>query len=182
MDDAALKIIDQFKTETDVLNKGKLLNHLHKNKQIPIKDMAKKLEMTSAYICHLIRLNSLPVIVIDGYYGGLISISHLFVISRIKDRDKIIEIYEEILKNNLTVAKTEELVREALYGLKTEGSYIPKEEKALLIEKIRRDMDNILINVVQTRIKSKLVVEIKGSLSRTTPILRRLLDQVRMNE
>lgn len=182
MDEAALKVLDQFKAETDALNKGRLLNHLHKNRQIPIKNLAKKLEMTSAYICHLIRLNSLPVIVIDGYYGGLISISHLFVISRIKDRNKITEIYEAVLRDNLTVARTEELVREALYGLKTEGTYIPQTEKEGLVQKIRNDMDNILIKVIQTRIKSKLVVEIKGSLSRTTPILRRLLDQVRINE
>ncbi len=122
------RIILQIKNETDFFNKAKLLRFLTDEKDLSIKELSSKLGLKPSYICHILRLNRIPEMIVDGYYSQLISISHLFVLSRIKDKSVMISVYEKILSESLTVAKTEQLVREHLYDIKTEGKRLSKAE------------------------------------------------------
>ena len=122
-------LIESIKKETDVMQKVRLLTHLTKTLDVKIIDIARKINVKSSYICHLLRLKRLPEAIVDGYYSNSISLSHLFIISRIKDKTKMIDVYEKVLADSLTVKATEELVRDILYGIKTEGEYIGPEEK-----------------------------------------------------
>lgn len=171
--------IDQFietiKNESDIMQKVKLLTQLTKTQEVKIKNIAKKLGVQSSYVCHLLRLNRLPESILDGYYSNSISLSHLFIISRIKDPIKIVEIYEKVLSESLTVKGTEEAVRDALYGIKTQGEYIKTEERDNYIQKIIGLKKNLSLKIIQTRIKSKIIFEIKGNLDNTSKELRDLL-------
>ena len=63
------KLVEQIKNETDIFNKAKLIEFIIKQKKERIVDLAKKLSMKPSYICHILRLNRLPDLVIDGYYA-----------------------------------------------------------------------------------------------------------------
>ncbi len=173
-----MQYIEQFNKEIDIFAKAKLLHSLVHEKNIRIVDLAKSLGKTSSYICHLIRLASLPDIIVDGYYSELISISHLFIISRIKDQKKLLEVYEQLLKGNFTVSQTEELIREVLYGIKKDGKHLEKKELMDLIEKIKDKNKDIDIKAIQTRIKGKIIVEVKGNLENTSRALKMLLSKL----
>ncbi len=175
MQEDVTKYIQQVKNETDFFSKAKLLKFLVNEKNFRIIDLAKALGKTSSYICHIIRLTSLPDMIIDGYYSKLISLSHLFTISRIKDKAKLLEIYEHLLKNNFTVQETEDLVRETLYQIKNVGKRLEKTELESLIGNIKDTMKDIEIKAIQTRIRGKMVIEIKVNLENTTQALRDLL-------
>jgi len=168
------ELIERIKNEKDIFSKAKLIKHLLKEKSIKVVDLAGKLWMTSSYLCHLNRLNNLPEIVIDGYYSGLVNISHLFLISRVKEEKKLIQIYEKILSDNLTVKQTEDLIREIVYEIKNKGNYIKKKEKEDLIYRIKNRFPDANINITQTRTKSKVMIEIKGNLEKTSKMLREL--------
>lgn len=165
----------QIQNETDIFAKAKLIKLLVHEKNIRVIDLAKSLGKTSSYICHLLRLTSLPDIIVDGYYSELISISHLFIISRIKDQKRLLEIYEQLLKNNFTVQQTEEIVREVLYGIKKSGNHLEKKELMNFIEKIKEKNRDIDIKAIQTRIKGKIILEVKGNLETTSRALKMLL-------
>lgn len=162
------------------MQKVKLLTQLTKARDVKIIDLAKKLGVQSSYICHLLRLNRLPDTVLDGYYSNSISLSHLFIISRIKDPAKIIEIYEKVLAGSLTVKATEELVRDTLFGIKTVGDYLNSTEKDDIVGKITGSKKNLKINIIQTRIKSKVIFEIKGDLDSTSREVRQLLKSLEL--
>lgn len=164
----------QIKRETDYFNKAKLILFLRKERQIPLKILAEKLNLKSSYLCQLLRLNRIPEIITDGYYSHFISITHLFVLARVKDQNKMLQAYERILANNLTVAQAENLVCEVLYGIKPEGGYLSSDEKNQIASKLRKGQKEILVKITQTRIKSKLVVEIKGDLAKTGNLLKDL--------
>ena len=66
--------------------------------------------------------------IVDGYYSKLISISHLFMISRLKTKEDMMKIYEKVLSQNLTVLQTEAEVRDILYQIKTTGLVLDKNE------------------------------------------------------
>lgn len=169
------KLVSQLKAETDPFVKAKLMKSLIRDYDLRLIQLAKILSLKPAHLCHYLRLNRLSEIVVDGYYANNISLSHLFVISRLKDRNEIINLYEKVLTKNLTVLETEELVREILHGVKTEGSILSPEEKDRYASKFPKEM---LVKIIQTRIKGKLLIEVKGSLATTTKFLRMILNKL----
>jgi len=174
------QLIEAVKKETDIMQKVRFLTQLVKTKDVKVKDIAEKIKVQSSYICHLLRLNRLPEVIIDGFYSNNISLSHLFIISRVKDPVKMVDIYEKVLTDALTVKKTEEIVRDILYGIKTEGNYLSPEEKKIYIEKLIAARKNLNVRIIQTRIKSKIILEIKGNLESTGKEVRSLLQSIEM--
>ncbi len=178
MDASVDQYFDQIKAEKDFFTKAKMLQHLKKEKNIRIIDLSKKIGIKPSFICHILRLNRIPEIVIDGYYAKQISISHLFIVSRLKDKKQIAALYEKILSENLTVARTEETVREIIHKIKTTGQYLTNEEILRCIDSLKAKYKNISAKIIQTRIKSKFVIEIKGSLQEGTAVLKQILKKL----
>ena len=167
--------IQAIQNEKDVFARAKLIEQVLKKFNLRLVDLSKKLSIKPSYLCHILRLNRLPEIVIDGYYSKLIAISHLFIISRLKDPAQVVKAYENVLSNNLTVLQTDELVREMIHGIKTEGEYLNPDEKQSFVENIKALKKNIEAKITQTRIKGKLVLEIKGSPADSSRVLKRLM-------
>ncbi len=178
MNSAIEKVISQIKLEKDYFAKSKLIFSLIRQYDLKNKDIALKLGIKPAYLSHIKRLNRLPDIIIDGYYSKDINLSHIFIISRLRDRKEMISVYEKVLTKNLTVLQTEDLVRELLHNVKSAGQELTKEEKKVFINKIKSKYKDAQIKIVQTRIKSKLMIEIKGSLEKTTPILKSFVEKI----
>jgi len=168
-------ILAKIRREEDPFNKARLIKLLVKDKQMKSLTVAKQLGIKPSYLSHFLRLNRLPIIITDGYYAKLISLSHLFSLSRIKDREKIINAYEQVLTKNLSVKETDDLVRETIYELKPSGTRLEAEEKKTFLEKINRITPLLKAKIIQTRIKSKLILELKGDLKTTTPVLKDIL-------
>lgn len=170
--------IEKIKKETNVFSKAKLIRYLLREKNIKVIDLAKKLSLTSSYICHLNRLNHISEIIVDGYYSNLVNISQLFLLSRIKNSKKMLEIYEKILSDDLTIRQTEELIREVIYEVKTKGSFLKPQDKAELIETVGMKYPNLKINITQTRTKARINLEIKGSLDQTTKLTKEIIKKL----
>lgn len=172
------EIFEKFKKEKDIFNKARIIKFLIEEKNLPIKVIAQKIGLSSSYICHLERILKLPEVIVDGYYSKLISISHLFLLSRINDENKLIQIYEQVLANNLTLAQTDDLIRESLYQIKNRGDYLKKEEKDDLVKKFSNKYKNVDIKISQTRTKGKIIIEIKDNLEKTSKLIKRLVNAV----
>ncbi len=162
MEDDVLRIVDQIKKEQDYFSKGKLISYLVKQKKVRVKDVATALGMKPSYVCHFMRLNKLPDVVMDGYYLKLIAISHLFVLSLLQSQEDMITLYEEVLRDSLTVQQTEELVRKKMYGISSEGEYVSEEDVKKATERVAL-LYQAKAKIVQTRIKTKIVIEWTGS-------------------
>jgi hypothetical protein len=171
-------IIEQIKNELDIFKKAHLIESLKREKEMRIKEIANKLGMKSSNVCHFLRLNKLPSIVVDGYYGKFISKSHLFIIARLPNQDKMLQIYETVLAKDLTAAETEEMIREELYQIKSEGEYLRKGEIAEFERKMKLKNKKIYTKVIQSRTHGKLIIEVKGNLFTTTTILKGLMDEL----
>lgn len=166
------KIIAKIKEETDAIKIARLLNYLVKDKQIRIVELAKIFKWKTSYICNVIRLLKLPEIVIDGYYSKQLSVSHMIVASRLKDHDQMIVLYEKILSENLTVLKTEEVVRDMLYQISTDGDRIPKEVINKIKENFKKINPDLDVKVIQTRIRTKVILQLNGSTKKTNLFLK----------
>lgn len=173
MNEELQEILNQIQKEQDPFSKAKLLYSLKKEKQVSLRTISAQIHLTPSYISHMLRLLKLPPLIIDGYYSNLVSVSHLFILSRLPREQEMIAIYEKVLGENLTSLQTEELVRERLYGLKSEGEYLNKKEVEDFLKKINRE--DRKVKVIQTRSKGKLILEIDGNLVKTTGELKKIM-------
>ena len=83
-----------------------------------------------------------------------------------------------ILGENYTVKQTEVAVREYLYQIKSVGKYINKESTEKLTQKIREKYPELNIQIIQTRIKGKVILEVKGDLEKSSKILKQILEKL----
>lgn len=166
-------LYDDFKFEIDHFKKAKILHILSKDKRINFSEIGKNINLSPSYISHILRLLKLPDLIVDGYYSKLVAVTHLYIISRLPTQKDMIEVYETVLTKNLTTLETDEIVRQKLFGIKSEGQYMTNEEKNQLADKITNLTDGG-VKIIQSRINSKLSLTIKGSLKETTEKLRKL--------
>lgn len=174
MEQDVIDYIEQIKREPDYFGKTKLINFLIHQKNIRVKDLAASLGLKPSYLCHVMRLAKLSEIIMDGYYSKLISMSHLFVISLLQSQTDIMDIYEVVLRDNLTVLQTEEMVRGKLHGVSSEGEYVEKIKVQNVKSKLKEGF-NAEAKVIQTRTKTKLLIEWKGSRGSRKRDVERLL-------
>lgn len=171
-------IADQFHTEHDIFKQASLIETLRREKEMRVHEIASLLKLQSSYVSHYLRLLKLPHIVVDGYYGKFVSKSHLFIIARLPDQKAMIEVYEETLAKGLTAFQTEEMVRQRLYGIKSEGSYIPLSEIQAFEQNIKKKNNKIKTKIIQSRTRGKLILEVEGSLFFSTEILRSMIERL----
>jgi len=171
-------LLKQIKEDKDIFQKSRLLEYLIREKNLRVIDLANKIGYKSSYICHLLRLKKIPEVVVDGYYSKSISSSHIFILSRLNDKKQMIELYEKILGENFTVKQTENEVRNYLYQVKSIGKYIKKEEVEKLTKKIKEKYPDLNVEIVQTRIKGKIIFEVKGDLEKSSKLIRVLLEKL----
>ncbi|MFA6081777.1 MAG: hypothetical protein WC741_05275 [Patescibacteria group bacterium] len=171
-------LLNQIKTDKDIFQKSKLLEYIIKEKNLRIIDLANKIGYKSSYICHLLRLKKIPEVVIDGYYSKSISSSHIYILSRLSDKKQMIDLYEKILGENFTVKQTESAVRNYLYQIKSIGKYINKENVDKSIKKIKEKFPELNIQVIQTRIRGRVILEIKGDLETSSKVIKLVLEKL----
>lgn len=171
-------ILKQIKEDRDIFQKSRLLEYLIREKNLRVIDLANKIGYKSSYICHLLRLKKIPEVVVDGYYSKSISSSHIFILSRLNEKKQMIDLYEKILGDNLTVKQTESAVRNYLYQVKSIGKYINKETQEKLTRKIKEKYPELDIEIIQTRIRGKVIFEVKGDLEKSSKMIQGILEKL----
>lgn len=170
------QIVDSLVAERDDVKKATQIDSLLKSKTTTVKELAGLLSLSPSYICNIRRLVKLPELVTDGYYAGTISSSHLRILSRLPNEEEIILAYQKILERSLNTQETEELVREMLYKIEPGGIQVT----ALVKDKIALRFANLdpasKISVVQTRVRTRIVVDLYGGLRKTSRFLQKLSD------
>lgn len=149
-------------------------------------EISERVSKSPSYISNTIRLLTLPDALKDALMSGATTEGHARALSALEDPHLIINAYKEVLKRNLSVRGTEELVRkirnEENIGPRTkavsETMHIFSEE----IDKVQNDLTAILsqraqkaaIKCVQTGKKMELKMTVEGNPDITTPLLEDL--------
>lgn len=146
-------------------------------------EIAERVSKSPSYISNTIRLLTLPDALKDALMSGATSEGHARALAALEDPHLIIETYKEVLKKNLSVRGTEELVRrirarsgiEPKKGADVVSMHIVSEE----IDKVQNDLVTALskkgqktqVKCSQTGKRIKVEMLIEGDPSQTSPIL-----------
>lgn len=168
------ELLEKLRSEEDVFKVSNLLHQLIRDEQVPLVKVSRELGAKPSYISHLMRIKKLPSIIIDGFYSKNVSLSHLFIISRLSNVDDMIKVYEQVLANSLPTAKTEELVREMLFHVDSRGERVDKDKIHTLKGKFKAK--GVDFEVTQTRTKGRIALEMKGNLEKTTQFIEELIE------
>lgn len=177
MDVNFTELFERIHNESDPLQKARLIFYLRKNHSLSLSQVAKGLKIQAAQVAHILRLLKLPPIVIDGYYSKLVTITHLFIIARLSNSQDMVDAYEYVLTNNASVQLTEEYVRKKLYNIDTKEERLSEDEINTFINSLKLIEPQLTIAIIQTRIKGKICIELKGDTLKTTEIFRKLFEQ-----
>src|SRR3990167_1956746 len=146
-------------------------------------EISQRVSKSPPYISNTIRLLTLPDALKDALMSGATTEGHARAMSALEDPRLIIDAYKEVLKRNLSVRGTEELVRRfrAKSGIGPKRSadissmHIMSEE----IDKVQSDLSDALsrkiekasVKCSQTGKKAKVELMLEGDPTKTTAIL-----------
>ncbi|MDA1316815.1 MAG: hypothetical protein O3B87_02200 [bacterium] len=172
------ELIHTLTTENDILKKARIIDVLRNEYEIRLPEIAAHLSKHPSYISHIHRLLRVPQLVIDGYYSQQISATHLMILSRLQTPAEIEEAYEEVLTNNLTSTQTELVVRRMKYDVVSDNQSIPPNELKK-IEVLLQDTLQGKVRILQSQVRSKIVIEQRGPASQTSAFIRKIVSKLK---
>lgn len=147
-------------------------------------EISQRVSKSPAYISNTIRLLTLPDALKDALMSGQTTEGHVRALSGLEDPHLIIEGYKEVMKRNLSVRGTEELVRR----MRIRGGIAPKKTAVLGnmhvysedMDKIQNDFGDIMrrvsdkasVKCVQTGKRTKIEFSLDTDPNTATSILK----------
>lgn len=146
-------------------------------------EIAERVSKSPSYISNTMRLLTLPDALKDAIMSGATSEGHARALAALEEPHLIINTYKEVLKRNLSVRGTEELVRK----LRVKEGIGPKKQADVSlmhimseeIDRIQTDLSSVFsqkiakssVRCVQTGKTAKIEVRLDGVPEKTGPIL-----------
>jgi ParB family chromosome partitioning protein len=113
-------------------------------------EIAQRVSKSPSYISNTIRLLTLPDALKDALMSGQTTEGHVRALSALEDPHLIIEAYKEVLKRNLSVRGTEELVRKirSHHGIGPKKGAAPEKMRIVSeqVDQIEQGLQSILAN------------------------------------
>lgn len=179
-----MAIIENVQREDlTALDRAKAFQQLQEEFELSISEIAQKVGKSVAYVSNSLRLLSLPDAVKDGLLSGLISEGHARAITGLKNSQKIINVYKQILKEKASVRRAEELARagkgkSSSKELKNQrpGQSIIKEYQEIR-KKIQESFSGngqTKVKISRSRSQTRVVIAWDGGIEETDNQLKRL--------
>ena len=172
------ELISSFKKEEDCLKKAKYLAILHRDHQLTLKEIAKKIVFDQSYVSHYLRILKLPNLVIDGYYAKNISCAHLMILSRLDNEKDIIDSYRLILEKSLSTTQTETIIRNKKYHVSTSETRLDPDRIRQMKKKFEKNYPDTKIEILQSRIRGKITIEIKSDTKISSKQIERVFNKL----
>lgn len=108
-----LAIIENVqRSDLGPLERAQAFYQLMRDFNLNVADIAQRISKSQSYVSNCLKLLKLPDAIKDGLAGGMISEGHARAIFGIDDSSAMIGIYKQILKENASVRRAEELARQ----------------------------------------------------------------------
>ncbi len=174
------------RVELNPLERAQAYTRLMEEFALTNAEIAERVSKSPSYISNTIRLLTLPDALKDALMSGATTEGHVRALSGLEDPHLIINTYKEVLKRNLSVRGTEELVRKMKAsqgigprkGATSNTMHIMSEE----IDRVQNDLtaalskrvDKTQVKCSQTGKRVKIEMLIEGDPAKTTPVLEDL--------
>jgi ParB family transcriptional regulator, chromosome partitioning protein len=97
--------------DLSALERAQAFHQLQQDFRLGNDEIAKRMGKSSSYVSNSIRLLTLPDAIKDGLSGGVIEEGHARALLTVPDQRLMLECYKQLLRENATVRRAEELSR-----------------------------------------------------------------------
>lgn len=154
------------------------------------KEISERIGKSPSYISNSIKLISLPDALKDGLLSGLITEGHARALASIEDAKIMVEAYKMVLKEGGSVRRAEDISRRMKKRSGQGPSKSPSATKPPVIisdetDKMRDEIhqaiggdEKTIVKLSRTRVETKMLVVLKGSLMETEERLEKVLHRL----
>lgn len=134
-------------------------------------EVAQRVGKSQSYVSNSIRLLALPDALKDALLSGIVTEGHIRALAAIEDPNKMVDALRQILKEEGSVRRAEELARE--YKAKANiVSNVPDprihSDEMVALEKSLSSKMGGKVKIAQSMKQAKVVIQIRGNLEQTT--------------
>jgi ParB family transcriptional regulator, chromosome partitioning protein len=172
------------RTNLNTVERGNAYRRLVDDFNMMVGEVAKRIGKSISYVSNSLRILELPDSVKDGLISGDISEGHAKALTGLEDKYLINEAFKEILRKNLSVRQTEELVRKMKeknvpQELKKEkkNKYVIHEKLDSLVRDIEKKV-NAKCRIVRSTRSTKLLIIIPGKYEETEEKFLRICEKL----
>lgn len=134
-------------------------------------EVAQRVGKSQSYVSNSIRLLALPDALKDALLSGIVTEGHIRALAAIEDPNQMIDALRQILKEEGSVRRAEELAREykakANIVSKIPDPRIHSDEMVALEKSLSTKMGG-KVKIAQSMKQAKVVIQIRGNLEQTT--------------
>lgn len=166
------------------IERAQAFQQLQRDFNYSIAEIAESVSKSTSYISNSLKLLTLPDAIKDGLLGKLITEGHAKAMMGIEDTSTMIDVYKKVLKQNASVRKTEQLVRDAKSEIHQVKYHTPKPRSAKSSnedvkkweEKIKQLIgEQSKIKLRRTQRQTTITITLKGDVTATQAALDKLL-------
>jgi len=137
------------------------------------------------YVVNTIRLLSLPDALKDGLLTGLISEGHARALAGIGNTRLIIEAYKQVLKENASVRRAEEIARKIKEetrqkNIQTATVVTPSKKEidqlAQTIEK-RLNISSVSVKIHQSKVMTRVEFRLRGKKEKSSQLIKKIKEK-----
>lgn len=147
-------------------------------------EIAKRINKSTSFVSNTVRLLNLPDAIKDGLIGNLISEGHARAISGIPNQQDMVNIYKQILRENASVRRAEELSRKYRHGGPGASSRARKKAYAVIDERVtswNEHLSKMLktepeIKLTRSIRQTRITITLKGGLEKTQRDLEKIIE------
>jgi len=174
------------------LERAKAFQRLVSEFGLSTQEISQRIGKSWSYVSNSLRLLRLPDLLKDGLLSGLTTEGHVRALAALEEPRLIIEVYKKILKENLAVRGTEEVVRRVKAREGTLGKKAPEITKRRLrrpsrkLDKIEADFKERFetlgckarVSVLQSRVQARIGLIFDGGPEATDKTLRFVYEKI----
>lgn len=140
-------------------------------------EISQRIGKSQSYVSNSLRLLTLPDALKDALLSGIVTEGHIRALAAIEDPNQMVEALRQILREEGSVRRAEELARE----FKAKANIAPRHVEERIHSDELVDMEKTLsghlgakLKVTQSMREARMVLVLKGNIEKTSVVLRKI--------
>jgi len=183
-----MAIVENVQREDlNALERAEAFNRLSMEFQLTPTDISKQIGKSNSYVTNTLKLLDLPDALKDGLLSGLISECHARALQGIPNKSRMIEGYKQVLKENASVRRAEEIARKMRAEIEGTGQNLAVRDDKIVyredIEKIRQEILSSLgeksaVRLTQSQRQTRLLIVLNGTPEKVKQDLEKIYQSI----
>ncbi len=147
-------------------------------------EVAQRVGKSQSYVSNSLRLLTLPDALKDALISGIVTEGHIRALAAIEDPNLMVEALRQILREEGSVRRAEELAREYKAKAKVPSKSAEERIYSAELDELGKKVSHMLggkAKFTQSMRQARLVISLRGDIEKTTEVIRKVVSSLETN-